>query len=114
MDGRQLPKTLELFLTHIYKDFPVLKKHPDYNFYYLYLDEPQVTEYLICLVDDFLVNTSFANELHNTISFRATFYNFENATIMNFDDFTHLSNQVETMYNELKKTEKTILFYQVW
>ena len=57
MDNRQLPKTLSLFLEDLYKELPSVEKHPDYNFYYLYVDHPTINEYLFCVIDDFLYNS---------------------------------------------------------
>ena len=114
MDGQQLPKRLNIFLEDLYKEFPYVKKHPDYNFYYLFIDDPQVTEYLFCVIDDFLYNSFLAGELNKSMVGKAPFYNYEQASIMNYGDFTYVQRMVEEKIDELKKTDKTVLFYQVW
>jgi hypothetical protein len=114
MDSHQLPKTLNLFLEDIYKEFPYVKTHPDYNFYYLFVDDPIISEYLFCVVDDFLYNSFLAEQVNESMTSKAVFYNFEQASILNHYDFTQLEKLLQEKFNELKKTEKTILFYQVW
>ena len=114
MDSQQLPKTLDLFLKDIYKEFPSVEKHPDYNFYYLFIDFPTTYEYLFCVIDDFLYNSPLAEKLNESLNGKAVFYNFEHATIINQHDFMSLKRQIEDLYNEVKKTSRTVLFYPVW
>jgi len=114
MDKNLLPKTLSLFLEEIYNDFPVLKKHHDYNFYYLYFDYPETNQYLFCLIHDFLYNSKFAEELNETMNNKCGFYNFTNSTIINYNDFISIENNIRNLVDELKKTDNTVLFYPVW
>lgn len=114
MDSHQLPKRLNFFLEDLYKEFPFVKKHPDYNFYYLFIDEPEVSEYLFCVIDDFLYNSFLAEGLSKSMTSKAVFYNFTEASILNYGDFSYIQRLVEEKIDELKKTEKTVLFYQVW
>lgn len=114
MDSQQLPKRLNVFLEYLYKEFPYLKKHPDYNFYYLFVDDPEISEYLFCVVDDFLYNSFLAEQVNEYMTKTAVFYNYTMASILNRYDFSNIERFVEDKTNELKKTDKTILFYQVW
>lgn len=114
MDSQQLPKRLNVFLEYLYKEFPYLKKHPDYNFYYLFIDDPEISEYLFCVVDDFLFNSFLAEKVNETMTGTAVFYNYTMASILNHHDFMTIKKYVDEKTNELKKTDKTILFYQVW
>ena len=114
MDNAQLPKNLVLFLEDIYKTFPAVEKHPDYNFYYLYVDHPTISEYLFCVIDDFLYNSPLAEKLNESLFMKGEFYGFTNASIVNILDFEFIKNLVDEKYREIKKTRRTILFYQVW
>lgn len=114
MDKSLLPKTLSLFLDDLYKEFPVIKTHPDYNFYYLYYDSPNTNEYLFCLVHDFLYNSKFADDLNYSMNNKCGFYNFTNATIINYNDLIIFEKNIKDLISELKKTDNTVLFYPVW
>ena len=65
MDSSKLPKNLSMFLDQIYKDYPAVEKHPDYNFYYLYIDNTSKNTYLFCVIDDYLSNSNLSDRLND-------------------------------------------------
>ena len=108
-----IPKRIDTFLKHIYGVFPILKKHPDYTFYYLYSEEPNY-EYLICVITDYLLDTKFNVELNEFLNEYSETFQLTNATIMSHTEYIRLEKDVDETRNKLRKTENRFFFFEVW
>lgn len=114
MDSSKLPKNLSMFLDQIYKDYPAVEKHPDYNFYYLYIDNTSKNTYLFCVIDDYLSNSNLSNRLNESLNNLSSFFGIDESTIISSSDFEAIKDKITKTYLELRKTSSTIIFYPVW
>jgi len=108
------PKRLQLLLKEIYREFPELRRHPDYRMYYLYWAYPDEREYFIVLTN--LIPTNY--EIDNmvvTINSLAKIFGFIEGVLMKPDDFEkHIQTPVEDSIKELRGSEFKTCAYEVW
>jgi hypothetical protein len=112
-DTPKLSRT-KLFLEHIYSEFPILKKHPDYKFFYFYSNKDKITESLFCVVNTYLSNSNVSQLLDIMMETKKDFFNFTHSGVINEQEFLKKQDQYNQLLEECRKTEHTIVSYEVW
>ena len=79
------PKRLRLFVEEIYKNYPEVKNHPDYKFYYLYTDYPEASEYLFVVIQYQLFD-KLSKDLNESLGLYKEMFGFTESTILGEDD----------------------------
>ena len=108
------PKPLQLLLKEIYKEFPHMRRHPEYRFYYLHYSYPKNKEYFIVLTN--LIPDSYEDD--NIVSYinqMGSVFGFIEATLMRPEDFEkHIMKPINENINELRGSEFKTFGYEVW
>jgi hypothetical protein len=107
------PKPLQLLLKEIYKEFPHLRRHPEYRFYYLHYGYP-TKEYFIVLTT--LIPESYNdNDLVSYINQMAPVFGFIEAALMKPDDFEKfILEPINENIKDLRGSEYKSFGYEVW
>jgi hypothetical protein len=108
------PKKIKLLLEEIYKEYPVLKTHHDYKFFYLYKNKKSVNESLFCVVHDYLRNSNLAYRLNLTMEDYRVFFNLTECSVISENEFLQRQTTFDKLLEESRKTEYTFLLYEVW
>lgn len=115
MNDKVYPKRIGFLLDMLYKDYPVLKRHPDYNIYYLYTNHPQISEYVFITINDYLIGTKFSEELNYSLQTYKTLFHFTECSIISYYEFEFtLKKNITEEYNRLRGTDFNIIFYEIW
>jgi hypothetical protein len=108
------PKPLQLLLKEIYKEFPHMRRHPEYRFYYLHYGYPKDKEYFIVLTN--LIPDSYEDD--NIVSYinqMGSVFGFIEAALMKPEDFEkHIMKPINENINELRGSEFKTFGYEVW
>jgi hypothetical protein len=106
-------KRLSSLLSQIYEEFPQMRRHPEYRFFYLHWGYSEPRDYFFVLTnnipesenDDFL---SFINTTSRT-------FGFIEGVIMKPDDFKkHIVDVMEESAKDLRGSEFKVFGYEVW
>ena len=107
------PKPLQLLLTEIYKEFPHMRRHPEYRFYYLHYGYPKNREYFIVLTNS--IPESEDDEFVSYVSQMGSVFGFIEGVLMKPDDFEkHIAKPIEDSIKELRGSEFKTCAYEVW
>jgi hypothetical protein len=107
------PKPLQLLLTEIYKEFPQMRRHPEYRFYYLHYGYPKNMEYFIVLTN--LIPESEDDEFVSYVSQMGSVFGFIEGVFMKPDDFEkYIMKPINESINELRGGEFKTFGYEVW
>ena len=107
------PKPLQLLLTEIYKEFPHMRRHPEYRFYYLHYGYPKNREYFIDLTNS--IPESEDDEFVSYVSQMGSVFGFIEGVLMKPDDFEkHIMKPINESINELRGSEFKTFGYEVW
>lgn len=107
------PKPLQLLLTEIYKEFPHMRRHPDYRFYYLHYGYPKNREYFIVLTNS--IPESEDDEFVSFVSQMGSVFGFIEGVLMRPDDFDkYIKKPISEGINELRGSEFKTFGYEVW
>ena len=107
------PKPLQLLLTEIYKEFPHMRRHPEYRFYYLHYGYPKNREYFIVLTNS--IPESEDDEFVSYVSQMGSVFGFIEGVLMKPDDFEqYIMKPKNESINELRGSEFKTFGYEVW
>ena len=107
------PKPLQLLLTEIYKEFPHMRRHPEYRFYYLHYGYPKNREYFIVLTNS--IPESEDDNFVSYVSQMGSVFGFIEGVLMKPDDFEkHIMKPINDSINELRGSEFKTFGYEVW
>jgi hypothetical protein len=108
------PKPLQLLLKEIYKEFPHMRRHPEYRFYYIHYSYPKNKEYFIVLTN--LIPDSYEDDdVVSYINQMGSVFGFIEATLMKPDDFEKfIMKPITESINELRGSEFKTFGYEVW
>jgi len=107
------PKPLQLLLKEIYKEFPHMRRHPEYRFYYLHYGYPKNREYFIVLTN--LIPESEDDNFVSYVSQMGSVFGFIEGVLMKPDDFEkHIMKPINESINELRGSEFKTFGYEVW
>lgn len=108
------PKPLQLLLKEIYKEFPQMRRHPEYRFYYLHYGYPKNREYFIILTNS-IPEDYENNDLVSYINQMGSVFGFIEAALMKPDDFEqYIMKPINESINELRGGEFKTFGYEVW
>ena len=106
-------KRLNSLLSEIYKEFPQMRRHPQYRFFYLHYGYPEVREYFFVLTENIpeSENDTFLSFVNTT----ARTFGFIEGVFMKPDDFKkHITEPMEESGKDLRGSEFKIFGYEVW
>ena len=108
------PERLQLLLKEVYKEFPELRRHPDYRMFYLYWAYPSGREYFIILTN--LIPDDYGSDsMVSIINSIAKTFGFVEGVLMKPDDFEkHIKTPIEDSIKELRGSEFKTCGYEVW
>ena len=107
------PKRLQLLLKEVYKEFPELRRHPDYRMFYLYWAYPDEREYFIVLTNS--IPESEDDEFVSYVSQMGSVFGFIEGVLMKPDDFEqYIMKPINESINELRGGEFKTFGYEVW
>ena len=107
------PKHLQLLLIEIYKEFPQMRRHPEYRFYYLHYGYPKNREYFIVLTN--LIPESEDDEFVSYVSQMGSVFGFIAGVLMKPYDFEkYIMKPISESINELRGSEFKTFGYEVW
>ena len=107
------PKRLQLLLKEVYKEFPELRRHPDYRMFYLYWAYPDEREYFIVLTNS--IPESEDDEFVSYVSQMGSVFGFIEGVLMKPDDFEKfIMKPINESINELRGSEFKTFGYEVW
>ena len=107
------PKPLQLLLTEIYKEFPHMRRHPEYRFYYLHYGYPKNREYFIVLTNSIPESEDY--DFVSYVSQMGSVFGFIEGVLMKPDDFEkHIMKPINESINELRGSEFKTFGYEVW
>ena len=102
-------------MEQIYKDFPTLKSHPDYRFYYLYTDYPKQSEYLLVVTTSYFISEKFSNEINQSLHSYNEMFGFTYSSIMTYDDLNNkIMKDVHKLFDTTRGSHFTTHFCEVW
>lgn len=109
----QYCRRLNSLLSEIYKEFPQMRRHPEYRFYYIHYGYPEVREYFFVITEN--IPDSENDEFLSFVNTTARTFGFVEGVIMKHDDFNkHIGVSMEQSSNELRGSEFKIFGYEVW
>jgi len=107
------PKPLQLLLTEIYKEFPHMRRHPEYRFYYLHYGYPKNREYFIVLTNS--IPESEDDNFVSYVSQMGSVFGLIEGVRMKPDDFEkQIMKPINESINELRGSEFKTFGYEVW
>jgi hypothetical protein len=106
-------KRLETLLNSIYTEFPKMRRHPEYRFYYLYWGYPEPREFFIVITN--LIPKTQDDEFLKHVNLMSQMYGFIEGTLMKPEDFEkHIKTPIEDSIKELRGSEFKTCTYEVW
>ena len=109
----QYSRRLNSLLSEIYKEFPQMRRHPEYRFFYLHWGYPDVREYFFVLTNN--IPDSKDDELLVFVNTTSQIFGFVEGVLMTPDDFKkHILGPMEESLNDLRGSEFKIFGYEVW
>ena len=109
----QYCKRLNSLLSEIYKEFPQMRRHPEYRFFYLHWGYPEVREYFFVLTEK--IPDSENDEFLSFVNTTARTFGFVEGVLMKTDDFKkYVMEPMEESLKDLRGSEFKIFGYEVW
>jgi hypothetical protein len=106
-------KRLNSLLFDIYKEFPQMRRHPEYRFFYLHHGYPDVREYFFVLTNN--IPDSSEDEFLSFVNSCARTFGFVEGVLMKPEDFEkHIVKPMEESAKDLRGSEFKIFAYEVW
>lgn len=106
-------RRLNSLLSEIYKEFPEMRRHPEYRFFYLHWGYPDVREYFFVLTNN--IPDSDKDEFLVFVDTTAQIFGFVEGVLMKPNDFKkHIAESMEKSANDLRGGEFKIFGYEVW
>jgi hypothetical protein len=106
-------KRLNSLLSEIYEEFPQMRRHPEYRFFYLHYGYPDVREYFFVLTNN--IPDSSEDEFLSFVNSCARTYGFIEGVLMKPEDFEkHIVKPMEESAKDLRGSEFKIFAYEVW
>jgi hypothetical protein len=106
-------KRLNSLLSEIYEEFPQMRRHPEYRFFYLHYGYPDVREYFFVLTEN--IPESENDVFLSFVNTTARTFGFVEGVIMKPDDFiNHIREPMEDSSKDLRGSEFKIFGYEVW
>jgi hypothetical protein len=102
-------------MEEIYKNYPDIKNHPDYRFYYLYTDYPVISEYLFIVVSQYELSNKLSKEINESIGLYKEMFGFTESSILSNDDInSKLQTQLNKLSDQIRGSKFSYVFYEVW
>ena len=109
------PKRLRLFVEEIYKNYPEVKNHPDYRFYYLYTDYPEASEYLFVIILLYQLFDKLSKDLNESLGLYKEMFGFTESSILGEDDInSKIQKQLNELSDKIRGTKFSLVFHEVW
>ena len=109
------PKRLKLYMEQIYKDFPILKSHPDYRFYYLYTNYPEQNEYLFVLTGTHQISNKLSEEINQSLHSYNDMFGFTSSSILTNDDMNNkIVKEFYKLTDTLRGSHFSVVLYEIW
>ena len=109
------PKRLRLFVEEIYKNYPEVKNHPDYRFYYLYTDYPEASEYLFFVILQYQLFDKLSKDLNESLGLYKEMFGFTESSILGEDDInSKIQKQLNELSDKIRGTKFSLVFHEVW
>ena len=109
------PKRLRLFVEEIYKNYPEVKNHPDYRFYYLYTDYPEASEYLFVIILQYQLFDKLSKDLNESLGLYKEMFGFTESSILGEDDVnSKIQKQLNELSDKIRGTKFSLVFHEVW
>jgi hypothetical protein len=109
------PKRLRLFVEEIYKNYPEVKNHPDYRFYYLYTDYPEASEYLFVIILQYQLFDKLSKDLNESLGLYKEMFGFTESSILGEDDInSKIQKQLNELSDKIRGTKFSLVFHEVW
>ena len=109
----QYCRRLNSLLSEIYKEFPQMRRHPDYRFYYLHWGYSEPREYFFILTNN--IPDSKDDKLLVFVNIIAQIFGFVEGVLMTPDDFiNYIRGPMEEYVNDLRGSEFKVFGYEVW
>lgn len=106
-------KRLNSLLFEIYKEFPQMRRHPEYRFFYLHCGYPEVMEYFFVITEN--IPLSDRDEFFVFINTTARTFGFVEGVMMKEDDFNkYIGKSIENYAKDLRGSEFKVFGYEVW
>jgi len=108
------PKRLQLLLKEVYKEFPELRRHPDYRMYYLYWVDSEEREYFIVLTN-LIPNDYESDNMVLIINSLSKIFGFVEGVLMKPNDFEKfVKGPIQESIKKLRGSEFKTCAYEVW
>ncbi len=109
----QYCRRLNSLLSEIYKEFPQMRRHPEYRFYYLHWGYSEPREYFFILTNN--IPDSKEDKLLVFVNTTAQIFGFVEGVLMTPDDFKkHIGEPMEESAKDLRGSEFKVFGYEVW
>lgn len=109
----QYSKRLNSLLLEIYKEFPHMRRHPEYRFFYLHWGYPKVEEYFIVLTEN--IPFSDRDEFLVFVNVTSQLFGFREVVLMKPEDFDkNIAVPMLESMKDLRGSEYKIFGYEVW
>ena len=106
-------RRLNSLLSEIYKEFPQMRRHPEYRFFYLHWGYSDVREYFFVLTNNIPVSSK--DEFLVFVNTTAQIFGFNEGVLMKPDDFKkHIQDVMEESAKDLRGSEFKVFGYEVW
>ena len=109
----QYSKRLNSLLSEIYKEFPQMRRHPEYRFYYLHWGYSEPREYFIVLTN--LIPETQNDKFVKHVNITAQLCGFVEGVLMRPEDFKkHIEDVMIESAKDLRGSEFKVFGYEVW
>ena len=106
-------KRLNSLLSEVYGEFPQMRRHPEYRFYYLHWGYSSPREYFFVITNN--IPEYENDEFLKFINIVSQNYGFAEGVLMKPDDFKkHIVDVMEESTKDLRGSEFKVFGYEVW
>lgn len=106
-------KRLDSLLSEIYKEFPHMRRHPEYRFYYLHWGYPETREFFIVITN--LIPDSPNDKFKVFVNLQAQVFGFVEGVLLKPEDFDkYVAKPITDSINEFRGSEFKTFGYEVW
>ena len=106
-------RRLNSLLSEIYKEFPQMRRHPEYRFFYVHWGYSDVREYFFVLTNN--IPDSSKDEFLVFVNTTAQIFGFNEGVLMTPDDFErHIAGPMQDSIKDLRGSEFKTFGYEVW
>lgn len=106
-------KRLETLLNSIYTEFPKMRRHPEYRFYYLYWGYPEPREFFIVITN--LIPETQDDVFLKHVNLMSQMYGFIEGVLMKPEDFEkYVSEPAQESMKDLRGSDFKVFGYEVW